>query len=296
MKKEITIGLAMAMTATMALGGRLETTGDGIWTNTAVVWSSGAPGSGDIARISNVVTLDTAQSVDKLAVGYDAGAGDLTIISGGALMAGRSADVGDSSAGTLLVDGGQMGVNGALNVGNGSTGSLTVDNGGYLYMSANLSVGKSTLGTLTLNDGHIQGRNLNVGNTVGFGLGTVNLLGGTMSLTNSAASDDGRLDIRTAGDVLNIENDAQLIIGGDQWTNIASFVTADNIDWDNGSGMAGVGDKTWVNGSGSYLHSEFDGTVTTVWVNQTIPEPATLGLVAMAGVGLLVLRRRASKL
>ena len=107
-------------------------------------------------------------------------------------------------------------------------------------------------------------------------------------MTNVASS----ISFNAATDLLSIENNAQLILGGDRWTDINGFVAAGNLNWDNGTGIAGVGDKTWDNGSGSYLHTEFDGTVTTVWVNETIPEPATLGLIAMASVGALVIRRR----
>ena len=245
MKKGIIIGLAMAITTTMALGLKIDSTGDGLWSNTGLVWAVTAPGTGDTARVNHNVVLDSDEG-DIL--GIVIGRGDpasLTIQNGG----------------SFTTTGSGVGVQVATR----NNSSLT-QNGGQLTLAAgDLLVGGTNKGT------DYQG--------------TVNLLGGTLAVTDNIV-------FNTATDMLGIENDAQLILGGDQWTAIDGFVAAGNIDWDNGTGIAGVGDKTWDNGSGSYLHTEFDGTDTTVWVNGTIPEPATLGLVMITGAALLGIRRR----
>ncbi|VGO15737.1 hypothetical protein PDESU_04322 [Pontiella desulfatans] len=261
--KKVCIGLAMAMAATMALGARIDTTGDGSWTNTPVVWSGGVPGAADTARVGHDVTLNTdSVIVDKLTVGRGT-VGVLTISSGGNLIASNGVTIADTADGTLILNGGQM----------------SVINGG-------LTLGADTeVGTLTLNTGSIDANTLAIG-TDRNAPSTVNLFGGTFTVNNAAG-----LGIKNGGSVLNIQNDAQLILAGDALAAIDGFALT-KILWADGSGMAGIGDSTWDNGSGSYLHAEFDGTNTTVWTNETIPEPATLGLVMMTATGLLVIRRR----
>ena len=246
MRKQITIGLAVAMTATMAFGLKIETAGSGNWASTSIWNGAVVPGTGDTARVNHTLVLDSDES-DVLGIVLGRGdSGSLTIQNGGSITA--------------------IGSGVGVQVATRNDSSLTL-NGGQLTLAAgDLLVGN------TNNDIDYQG--------------TVNLLGGTLEIMN------GGIVFNTATDILGIENDAQLILGGDQWTAIDGFVAAGNIDWDNGTGIAGVGDKTWDNGSGSYLHTEFDGTDTTVWVNGTIPEPATLGLVMITGAALLGIRRR----
>ncbi len=241
--KKISIGLAMAMVATVTLGANMTTGGDGNWTN--ITWNSAAPITNDTARIQNIVELDSDEgSIAKIVLGRG-GAGHLTIQNDGSLTI----------------------IGGGVEIATRNDSSITMNGGQLTIAAGDLTVGFDRNGTAKL--------------------GTVDLMGGTLAVSNS-------IIFHTVGDMLSIENDAQLILGGgvDRWNEINDFVAAGNIDWDNGSGIAGVGDKTWDNGSGSYLHTEFDGTDTTVWVNGTIPEPATLGLVAMVGAGLLFIRRR----
>ena len=261
MKKGILIGLAMAMTATMALGGRVETISDGNWTN-AAIWEAPLL-AGDTARISHDVTLDSdSLLMSKVVVGRTT-PGVLTIASGGNLTVENSVTLADAADGTLVFNGGQM----------------SVTAGGVILGTA------ATSGTLTLNSGSVDALTLDIGieNTAA---STMNLFGGTFTVNADAG-----LGIKNGGSVLNIKNDAQLILSGNSLDAIDGFASA-KIVWADGSGMEGIGDRTWSNGSGSYLHAEFDGADTTVWTNTTIPEPATLGMLLMGSAGMLWIRRR----
>ncbi|VGO22931.1 beta strand repeat-containing protein [Pontiella sulfatireligans] len=171
----------------------------------------------------------------------------------------------------------------SIGTGSNAVGSFTMDSG-MLNVAGAITVGNADgAGTLTLNGGDLLAGDVYIQAN-----GTIALFAGTMTITNA-----NTLSFADATSSLNIEGDATVTWVGDQWTPIDGFITDGNITWANGSVVdVDVGDKTWGNGTGSYLHTSFDGTETTVWVNTTIPEPSTLGLFAVLGFGMLWVRRR----
>lgn len=290
MKKILTISM-LVMASTMANALNRSTTADGNWTNNAI-WNT-APTAIDTAWLNHAVNVDSDVAITVVRVGRTQ-AGSLAIDSSGKLITSGNLIIGDRYAGTGSIDGGFVGITGALNIGSGGAtypqgdGMLAIGNNGTLTNSGRIAVAPDGTGSLTLNSGSIVSLgNLVLGNTNSMGTATVNLLGGTASFDN--------VTFDTAADLLNIENGVLLTLNTNRLSVIAGFVASGNITWDNGDvANTSVGDMTWDNGAGSYLHADFDsGTAkTTVWVNQTIPEPATLGLVAFAGAAVLIIRRR----
>ena len=124
---------------------------------------------------------------------------------------------------------------------------------------------------------------------------SASLLGGSLQLGALLSP----LSFNSAGSTLTIANAATLTLGGNQNTAIAGFAGG-NLLWNNGSstlgGLYGTGDQTFDNGFGSYLHSFYDSGAakTYAWVDLVaapVPEPATLSLALLGGIGLLVGRR-----
>lgn len=293
MKKTLTSVLALAMAATLAQAANRRATVDGNWTN-AAIWNV-APTAADNAQIRAAVTVDSIVDITKILVGKNGGPGTLTALAGSVVNASDNITVGEENAGALVLEGGTVDVIGAVNIGNNAstTGSLTIESG-LLKFTSVLSIGNVSSGSMTMNGGSIIGNRLTYGTADGLSDGAINLLGGTMTLTNITS---GVLNARSAGSLLTIGNDASMALGGDQLLNghLNSLVASNNLAWANGTSSLGstygTGDKTWDDGSGSYLHAAIDGGETIVWVDTVIPEPATLGLVGI-GVGLLYIRRR----
>jgi hypothetical protein len=188
--------------------------------------------------------------------------------------------------GTTVINGGTLTAHSGFQVGNNilAAGSVVTMNDGLLY-SKTLNVGRKADAEMTVYDGTIETGLLGIGGIAGFetATGVLDLLGGSITTTNA-----GGLLMRENG-LLNIENDALLILAGNAYSNINASANSGKIDWDNAL-VDTVGDYTWSNGSGSYLTSEFDGTDTTVWVT-TIPEPATIGLLGLSGLALFIRKR-----
>ncbi|VGO20711.1 PEP-CTERM sorting domain-containing protein [Pontiella sulfatireligans] len=292
MKKGIAISLAMAMATTMTQAlDNFDTVEAGNWTAAGVWPGDGQPDTNSNARLKHDVSIN---SVVGDTGGLQTGRGaetTLTINSGGFLkLLYGSATIGGNNRGHLVLNGGSLTTaNGnVMNIGTkaGFGGSSVTVNSGGLTVDGAIKVGAQDWAILAINGGTVSAAgNLLVG-AVGLAASSVDLLGGSLSV-------DGSLIFGNTTDTLNIENDAVMMLSGDDWADINAGIAAGNITWANGDMVdTAVGLKTWDNGSGSYLHTDFDGSDTTVWVNQTIPEPATLGLIGFAGAVALIIRRR----
>lgn len=298
MNKRIVIGIAiMAMAATAVQAVIFTTTAGGDWLTPATWNSTTTPGAtvggNDIARItgSSTVTLagSVAQPMGNVQIGRTT-AGNL-ILNNGALLtilSGSTLEVGTSALGTLVMNGGSV-TGGTFTVGVNSTaaGSSATIHGGTMNFSGTLTVGKNAAGSLTMDGGSVLVNKFSLGDTANLLNGSAALTGGAMELGS------GGLFINTPS-TLTMGNAAQLIMLGDTWSTINDYVNSSDIVWANtGSGIAGVGLKTWDNGSGSYLHTDYDALTgkTTVWLNQTIPEPATVGMLGLGSLIVLLVRR-----
>ena len=299
------LALAMASTAVQAVNYASVVAG-GLWSAPATWGAATTPGSvglpgADIARIVNGgwVTLNSTVPIamGNVQIGRNTGgAGNFEVTTGGILnlTAASSLLVGDQTGGTFLMSGGTINNTGRVDITASvlASGSTATINGGNLNVGLAINVGKFAFGTLAINGGSVQALKMFVGTN---GINSfVNLQGGTLTLLDTLT---GGLTFNTVGSTLTIANAATLTLGGDKTTAVAGFAGG-NLLWATGSstlgGLYGTGDQTFDNGFGSYLHSFYDSTPakTYVWVDMVpVPEPATLSLALLGGIGLLVGRR-----
>ena len=308
MKKSALIALALAMASTAVQAVNYSSVvGGGLW-SAPTTWgvattpgSVGLPGS-DIARIVNgsLVTLNSAVPIamGNVQIGRNTGGvGNFEVTTGGILnlTAASSLLVGDQTVGTFLMSGGTINDSGRVDItaSVAASGSTATINGGNLDVGLAINVGKFALGTLAINGGSVQALRMFVGTN---GINSfVNLQGGSLTLLDTLT---GGLTFNSAGSTLTIANDATLTLGGDRTTAIAGFAGI-NLLWATGSstlgGLYGTGDQTFDNGAGYYLHSFYDSVAakTYAWVDTVapVPEPTTLSLALLGGLGLLVGRR-----
>ena len=305
----IMTALALAMASTVAQAANISSTAAGGLWSAGTTWQGGVvPGETvavtDVARIVNtsLVTLNyqPTYALGNVQIGRTTGgAGNLEVTTGGVLnmTLGSNMEVGSQTVGTLLLSGGTINVLSALNISAQaatSSGSSVTVNSGNLNVGTVLAVGKFASGSLMNNGGSIVAGNMNVGDAGNLTISTVSLTGGSLELTGLT----GLSFNAVVGSKLSIANAATLTLGGDKTTAIAGFVSGGNLFWATGSsplgGLYGTGDQTFDNGFGSYLHSFYDGGAakTYVWVDLVpVPEPATLSLAVLGGIGLWAGRR-----
>ena len=207
-------------------------------------------------------------------------------VTGGQLL-GSALFVGDVGIGTFTNSGTVIN-SGAFNIANSATagGSTATITGGTMT-NKNINVGKAANGSLSVTGGQLLGSSLNMGDTNNLFNGSAALTGGTIEITNA-------LTINTASK-LTIGDTGELIWNGDKVANIGTLVTSGSIIWSSGSSTLGttygLGDQTWTNGA-YFLHADYDATdlKTRVWAD-TIPEPATIGMIGLGALITLLIRR-----
>ncbi len=288
-------GLAFGLVAESASGATIRYRQSGDWNltapdNTGPGWQNVAevPGVGDLGRINwgdNTVTVTTPESIGSLQVGVDE-KGTLVIANGGGLTtvggSGQNGNVtigqGNNPAGTgtMLVESG-----GVLNVGNilyhGINAEGTSNINGMVNVSSHLWTGwgAGTIGTINVNDGG----GLNVSGMLGLNwqdngaLGFLNINNG--GIVNLA-------QIHSSGN--SIRGDSLLTIAGTgMLTKTGNFVNVINQQYIDTGKIVGDGGLELVVTHDSILD------LTTVTV---IPEPGSLMMVGLAGLGLMMRRRR----
>ena len=303
MNKRLAIALAiMAIGASAVQAATYQSTAlaNGNWTD-AGIWGTtpGYPGSSapaDIVQIGGSATITLNSSLPNTlgAVRVGRGSAGNLIVSSGANMTlslGNNMSVGDNELGYYTQNGGTVNALSAFNIATlvGTTaGSLATINGGTLNVGTTLFVAKAANGGMDITGGTVKTRDLTIGATNNTTVGTVSLSGGSLEVTSTAFA------INTASQ-LEIGTGGTLILGGDVWSTVGDYVNSGDIVWDAlDTVTAGVGDKTWHNWNGQgYLHTDYDALTgkTTVWVNQTIPEPATVGMLGLGSLIVLLVRR-----
>ncbi|VGO22332.1 hypothetical protein [Pontiella sulfatireligans] len=210
------------------------------------------------------------------------------------------------SVGTMTMSGGTNAVSGVLSLGNQDNGSGANGASGVLVMSdgymtvGTLEVGNeaSTTGTLTLSgkDTYLKASTLSLGDA-------------GASVNSSIVVEDGEFQIHeilsdgdSASESLFLEGGVlklRHVDGATGYDDAVALIAADVLTWSY-SGLDSLAatldvadaDASWTNGDGVTLYADTDGTNYSYMWAETIPEPATFGLIALFGGGLLFIRRR----
>lgn len=244
---------------TVAAGGNLNNTGQHLAGN-------GAGSVNNHTSVSGTYSVGTQFGLGAA----NGGAGSLTVNSGGTVTSTGSWLISGWQAGAtgdITVDGGVL--NAAfLHVGWSGAGSLTLDNGASVTSSGamNVAVDPTATGLVEINGGVLTVAGLNAGASTGSA--TITLNGG--QLINSGGF------VQNANSIFNI-GAGELIFGSS---------TVADVNWaiDNGAG-------TWnFAGANGNVRSVTDDGLGTITVT-AIPEPATMGLVALFGGAVLGYRR-----
>jgi hypothetical protein len=285
--------LLFSMMAGIAHGATIRYRQSGDWTqtapdNTGPGWQnvSDVPGVGDLGRINwgdNTVTVTTNETIGRLQVGVDE-KGTLVIASGGGLStvagSGQNGDVtigqGNNPAGTgtMIVQSG-----GLLNVGNilyhGRLADGTSDISGTVNVASHLWTGwDAATGTINVNDGGI----LNVSGMLGLNWQNNSAIG-LLNINHGGIVNLSQID--SSGN--SIRGDSLLTIAGTgMLTKTGNFVGVINSEYIDTGKIVGAG--------GLPLQVWHDSDLDLTFV--AIPEPGIFSLLGLAGVGLVVLRRR----
>lgn len=286
--------LACLMVAGAAQADTIRYRQSGDWTDTAPLndqpgWQnvSSVPGEGDLGRINwgnNTVTLTTVESIGALQIGVDE-QGNLVVGSGGMLT---------TVAG--------LGQNGRITVGQGNnpagTGTMLVESGGTVNVGDILFHGNGADGTSDISGTVNVASHLWTGWGAGF-TGTINIHdGGALNVSgmlglnwqNNGAS--GFLNVNDGG-ILNlaqIHNSGQSIQGDSLLTISGSGVVYKSGNFEDVIQTFYVDTGKIVGEGGSPLLVSYDAGLDRTAV--AIPEPSTLILLALGGLGLAIRRRR----
>ncbi|VGO20678.1 PEP-CTERM sorting domain-containing protein [Pontiella sulfatireligans] len=273
----------------------------------------------------SVVTGGSLTVGDRMDVGNagTTGTGKL-VVDGGAVNVGNTMTFGrfGSRHGIGELNSGSITVGGTSTIGGNNataSGELSISGGNYINTSGIFNVGLSGEGTLNMNGGVLQLQEdtgvvwnaLRIGS--GSGNGTLNLNGGTI-LTGGMLMDQnaaGTATLNLLGGTLQVEgafaaavgmqDDAQMafdegtfIWKGNQVNGFTDLVDGGFVSWENGMDamLTDNWDASWTNGT-SVLYADYNDAnagYTTVWA-VAIPEPASLGLIALMGGGMLFIRR-----
>ena len=233
--------------------------GDGLWSNATNWYGNVLPLSTDDASIghssgsSDPVTVDYASAVANGVRMYSSST--LTITNGGTLTA------------SSVLYGGYTAGNNTVNIDGGTYTSGTYENNSGTVRLGNVASANSVLNIL--NGGSFYTHTLYASYNED-GTGKINLLDGTLELWRDA---DGALNLDADG-TMEIGVDGDLTIAGDRV-----------------SALQGYEDDGYLFGTGgadltiAYNTGEDETHVTM------IPEPATISLFALTGLGVILLRR-----
>jgi hypothetical protein len=273
--------------------------------------------SGGSLSVTDWVRLGNWGTANAMSVRVDGGSlsvgGEFTVAEWEA-----DADV-ELSSGSIVAGSTKVGNDGSSS--KTGEGIMSISGGTYNSDFGSFEVGVRSKGTLNMSDGTLSvdpsgnGWNpLRIG--VGAGDGTVNLTGGNINIgllemEYNEADDAGTAQLNLLGGVLQIENpwaaavrvedqskilfdEGELVWKGDMVGNVDVLVAGGFVEWAGGKDvmLTENWEASWTDGN-SVLYADYDDVnpgYTTVWAT-AIPEPSTLGMMALLGGGILAMRR-----
>jgi len=279
--------VGIAMIASVGLGGvAYSFVGSGNWTNL----TANTPGLGwpvDTAMLSTVgntgrivggseVDMTTAETIAALQLGFNT-PGTLNIKNGGSLTANSTTYIGNTGAGTMNVNSGGTftAASSQIVIARIGSGVLNVDAGGTVITASHLWAGLSPSESGTINvDGTLKiGAN--------FALGSSN---------GSSLAADG------AAGYLNVNDGGAFIVENQSYD--GSVVFGSSLITLSGTGYISYMGNSLANVNADILAGKIvsgDGVVTALYDGANtiiaVPEPATVGLFAVFGGALLLVRR-----
>jgi hypothetical protein len=327
MKKRVMVGLlCMVMgagTATAETYLRYKT-GDwsatNLWNSSSQGWGEAialpAPGDTVVLDVPSTMNVDTDSTIGSIQVGRDNGSGTATLnvnTAGktltvtGVSTVGRTVNGGtiDVTAGTMVVGNVTINANGLIDI-NG--GTVTVDNSSFK--------GLNGTGLIKLQAGTFSSSSLSAANSLGIST-DVEISGGTLNMGQTyfgekvtvkgdgASITVGALNSQETGIngeyIFNLDSDGISTIASSSYISLlGSTIAVDGSAYAGGVGtftlfssgnlvnMADSYDNVtgFTGGLSGSISQEGNNIVLTV-----IPEPATLGLIAAFGGGMLFIRR-----
>jgi hypothetical protein len=242
-------------------------------TNPQNIWLANSGGALKTLTITN-----STVSTGTIRVGYD-----------------RSAWTADGAGNGLLIinSGSAVSTTGNLEIGvkdgtAGATGVLVLNDGTLSVSQILLGKDAGTTGTLTLNGGAVSTGNFKLANNA-TSTGTLNLYGGTLTV-NGSWSGPGTDKIGISLGTLTAAND---VTGKFNGIRNAGDMTVLGGMLDDSAFTSTYTSNSGSFSSGGYIAKwGYDSVTDKTAMWSVIPEPATLGLVAAFGGGLLFFRRR----
>ena len=261
-------------------------------------------GAGDTTvNIGGNLTVDDTSGFGTR-ISTDNYSGSLTLAGGSATFSGNTITVNDAAStdvGTINLNSGTLTTPGlAFNSSTSGTAVINSD-GGTLEFSAADTIAASTAATWNVLAGgsviNTDGNNVTIdqalvsdatadGGLTKNGLGTLNLASTANTYNGNTTVNAGTLEINS--NFLASTSTVSIAAGALMDLNYSSTVT----DIVKALYLNGVSQGAGVYGAGHLGSTYFSGTGTLTVQGSEIPEPATLALMASAGVGLLTIKRR----